>query len=330
MRARLASATAVVFFVSPAIAQERVFADDKGIVNVIWENDIVAGADDGYTNGVRFSWLSSEKNSPHWLSEVASYLPLDAAEGKKRVSAAIGQSMFTPDRISATTANPDDRPYAGWLYGSIGVVSDTGKTLDNMVLTLGVVGPLSHAQQTQHFVHKVVDSPQARGWDHQLKNEPGVMLTYERKWRDLYGASAFGLQGDIVPHAGANLGNINTSASVGTTLRVGYDLPADYGPPRIRPSLPGSDFFMPTQRLSGYFFTTVEGRAVARDIFLDGNTFQDSPHVDKKPFVGSLQVGAAMTYEAWRFSYTHVFMSKQFDQEVHRDDFGAFTVSYRF
>lgn len=327
---RLAGAAACILIATPATAQERVVEDDKGIVNFVWENDILAGTDRGYTNGVRLSWLSPEEGTQHWLHEAASYLPLIPLEGKKRISLALGQSIFTPDNIATPTPDPNDRPYAGWLYGSIGMVSDTGKTLDNIVLTFGMVGPASYAKQTQRFVHKVIDDQKPEGWGSQLHNEPGIMLTYERKWRDIYGGSAFGLQGDIVPHIGANLGNVNTSASVGTTLRIGYDLPADYGPPRIRPSLPGSDFFIPTQQLSGYLFTTIEGRAVARDIFLDGNTFEDSPSVDKKPLVGSLQLGATVTYEEWRVSYTHVFMTKQFDTESRADEFGAFTVSYRF
>ena len=123
---------------------------------------------------------------------------------------------------------------------------------------------------------------------------------------------------------------MNTNLSVGTTFRLGYDLPADYGPPRIRPSLPGSDFFVPTQKIGGYLFTTVEGRAVARNIFLDGNTFVSSHHVDKKNFVGSLQVGAALTFGDMRLSYTHVFMTKEFKQQDTATQFGAVTFSYRF
>lgn len=318
--------------ISPvAVAQEpRSYEDDKAIFNLVWENDIVAGTDRGYTNGVRLSWLSSEKDAPVWARNVAGHLPLVDQNGKKRVSIAVGQSIFSPDNLLVRTPDPNDRPYAGWLYGAVGLVSDTGTSYENMVLTLGVVGPWSFAEQTQKFVHTGIRGDYPQGWHHQLKNEPGLILTYERKWRGLYEASAFGLGADIVPHMGANLGNVNTSASVGTTLRVGYDLPADYGPPRIRPSLPGSDFFVPTQQLSGYLFTTVEGRAIARDIFLDGNTFRDSPSVDKEPFVGSLQVGGALTYGDTRLSYTHVFMTQQFETESHPEQFGALTLSYRF
>ncbi len=303
--------------------------DDKGIFNVVIENDLFAGSDNDYTNGIRFAWISSEENMPRWAQKVANALPL-ASGGNKRISIAAGQSMFAPEDLSLSSVAVGDQPYAGWLYGSVGMVSDTGKTLDNVMLTLGVVGPLSLAEPTQKFVHHVVDSPQPNGWDNQLKNEPGIVLTYERKWRSIYEISPFGLSADVTPHAGVNLGNINTDATIGATFRLGYDLPADYGPPRIRPSLPGSDFFIPTKELGGYLFTTISERAVAHNIFLDGNTFADSPSVDKKNFVSSLQVGAAITYEQTRLSYTHVFMSKEYDTQKHVSAFGAVTLSYRF
>jgi lipid A 3-O-deacylase len=212
------------------------------------------------------------------------------------------------------------------------MVSDTGKTLDNVMLTVGVVGPLSGAEHAQKFVHSITDSTYPQGWDNQLENEPGIILTYERKWRQVLEASAFGLGADVTPHVGVNLGNINTDASVGATLRVGYDLPADYGPPRIRPSLPGSDFFIPAEQVGGYLFATVGERAVARNIFLDGNTFRGGggPHVEKENFVGSLQLGAAVTYEQTRISYTQVFMDKEYKTQKDPSNFGVVTVSYRF
>ncbi|NBX02474.1 MAG: lipid A deacylase LpxR family protein [Alphaproteobacteria bacterium] len=314
---------------APALAAERIAEDDKGIFNVVWENDIFAGTDRDYTNGVRFSWISSEENMPAWSQSIAHVLPM-GTDGNKRISIAAGQNMYAPEDITRSTPIAGDHPYAGWLYGSVGLVSDTGKILDNVMLTVGVVGPLSYARQAQSFVHHVVDSPHPAGWDNQLKNEPGIILTYERKWRDMYQISPFGLAADFTPHVGVNLGNVNTDAAIGATFRLGYDLPADYGPPRIRPSLPGSDFFIPTQELGGYLFTTIGERAVARNIFLDGNTFADGPHVDKKWAVGSLQVGAAMTYGNTRLSYTQVFMTKEYDTQQHAAVFGALTLSCRF
>jgi hypothetical protein len=54
--------------------------------------------------------------------------------------------MYTPRDI--TLANPplDDRPYAGWLYATLGLGVETGRQLDQLALSLGVVGPESLAE----------------------------------------------------------------------------------------------------------------------------------------------------------------------------------------
>lgn len=311
----------------PSIKQE----DDKGIFSIVYENDIFAHTDRGYTNGVRAGWLSSEASAPDWVKWSADhFLPL-AESGDKRLSVALGQSIFTPTDLSQRTPIWTDRPYAGWLYGSIGVVSDTGKTLDNAMLTVGVVGPYSFAEQTQKFTHKhITDSPDPKGWNNQLKTEPGVVLTYERKWRSLYQFSPLGIGVDVTPAAGVNLGNIETDAIVGSMFRIGYDLPADYGPPRVRPSLPGSDFFIPSGQLGGYVFVGFEGRGVVRNIFLDGNTFAGSQRVSKKSFVGNAEAGLTVTYGKTRLSYTQVFMTREFVQQVAPEQFGVVTLSCRF
>jgi lipid A 3-O-deacylase len=307
-----------------------IFKDGKAIISVVVENDIFAHTDQNYTNGLRLSWLSSEEATPQWVQSASNNLFPFIGNGRKRIGISLGQSIYTPEDLKRRDLIRDDRPYAGWLYTSIGVVSDTGSRLDNVMLSVGVVGPYSLAERTQTFVHRVIDSQKPLGWDNQIETEPGVVLTMERKWRRLYEYSPFGAGFDITPHAGFNLGNVNTDASLGATVRLGYDLPADYGPPRIRPSLPGSDFFVPTRTLGGYLFAGVEARAVARNIFLDGNTFSDSASIDKRLLVGGLQAGVALTYQTTRLSYTHVYRTKEFKGQQSPSQFGAITLSYRF
>lgn len=304
--------------------------DTDAIVTVAYENDIFANEDNNYTNGVRASYISPENDTPNWLESAAQILPFYPDEGHSRWSLAIGQSIYTPNDITLTNPPLDDQPYAGWLYGTAGIVTDRNDVLDTFQITVGMVGPASGAQPVQEAIHHLVDSPQPEGWKYQLHNEPGVILTYQRKWRNLYEFSPFGLGVDLSPSIGGNVGNIFTDASVGAVARFGYDLPSDYGPPLIRRNLSGSDFFVPTERLGWYIFGGVEGRAVARNIFLDGNTFSDSRSVDKKYGVGSAQAGLALTYGSYRVAYTHVIESKEFDTQKSNNQYGALTFSTRF
>ncbi len=306
-------------------------ADPDAIITIAYENDIFASEDNNYTNGVRASYISPESKTPHWLEQAAETLPFYPKDGRSRWNLAVGQSIYTPNDITLLKPPSDDQPYAGWLYGTAGLVTDTGKTLDTFQITLGMVGPASGAETTQETVHHIVDSPQPQGWKYQLDNEPGVVISYQRKWRNVYEFSPFGLGVDFSPAVGGNVGNIFTDASVGAMARIGFDLPADYGPPLIRRTLGGSDFFMPSENLGGYLFAGVEGRAVGRNIFLDGNSFDDNtPHVDKENFVGSAQMGVAVTYHNTRVAYTHVFESKEFETQQQNNQYGAVTVSVRF
>ena len=99
---------------------------------------------------------------PVWLLKAASAFPLFPAEGKKRARLGVGQNMYTPPDITQENPPLDERPYAGWLYGSVGVVAETGKQLDQLELSLGVVGPASLAAKTQKLVHVITGSETAR------------------------------------------------------------------------------------------------------------------------------------------------------------------------
>jgi lipid A 3-O-deacylase len=69
---------------------------------------------------------------------------------------------------------------------------------------------------------------------------------------------------------------------------------------------------------------------VARNIFLDGNSFRDGLSVDKKPLVGDVQLGIAGTVGDARIAYTHVFLTKEFRGQQQGDSFGSLSVSFRF
>lgn len=318
--------------------------DEKWGVSLSVENDLFTptNSDQHYTNGVRLAFVSPEDSAPSAFLNVAKKIPFFASEGRIRTSYSLGQTMYTPDDITIAENQPDDRPWAGMLYGTAGLLSDTGlksdgdsnySRIDTLELTLGVVGPASLADKTQDFVHKNIDSPRPEGWDNQIKNEPILGLTYERKYRSWFEADIAGIEFDATPHGSLTLGNAFTNAEIGTMFRMGFDLPADYGPPRIRPSLPGSDFFVPDTDgfpLSGYLFAGVAGRYVVRDITLDGNTFANSNSVDKEPLVGDLQIGVAFIIGQARLTYTHVYRTAEFTAQDGADQFGSVSLSFRF
>jgi hypothetical protein len=325
-RARIALVWAMALLaVFPAFGAQ---AGDRGTLTYVLENDLFYRTDGGYTNGAALIWVPDA--TPDWVSRVAHWFPWIPKEGHVRHGYALGQAIFTPQDLTLATPPLDDRPYAGWLYGTLGLGIETGLRLDQFALTLGVVGPASGAEQTQAFVHEITNSRDPQGWDTQLGNEPGIVLTYLRSWRQLATAKPAGLALDMTPHVGGALGNVYTYANAGLTLRLGQRLPLDFGPPRVQPSLPNSGCFAPADKFAWYLFAGIEGRAVAHNIFLDGNTFKDSRSVDAGPLVGELQFGLVLTWGRVRLSYTHVLASREFTTQPGNTQFGVASVSVAF
>ena len=337
---RAAALTAVALAFAPALAfaQTEAAASEHGTFTLEIENDYLgfSGADRHYTTGTRLSWVSAPTNperTPDWATGPYTAWPTFAPEGQRRWGFAIGQNIYTPTDLDRETPDPNDRPYAGWLYGAVSFNTQTPTRLDTLELDLGVVGPAAMGKQVQNGFHHLIGNPRSNGWDHQLKNEPAGMLIGERRWRVLPQTSLFGSNSthvDIIGVGGASLGTVQTYGSIGAIFRIGGDLMADFGPPHIRPSLPGSGTFEPSAGFNWYLFGGVEGRAVARDIFLDGNTFVDSPSVDKKNFVGDFEIGIAVTYGSMRAAFTQIYKTKEFEGQEGDDRFGAFSVSWRF
>ena len=314
-----------------------------------FENDLFGDTDQQYTNGLKLSWLSpdlkhldSAPGIPAGLLFIVQKLNaferrvVDDAVRQFNVGFALGQMIFTPEDTQCRALVRDDRPYAGWLYGSIALVSKTARIADTLEIQAGMICSASLAQEAQKFVHDIRDLPAPQGWDHQLENEPGLVIYYERKWRAFRATLVDPVEYDLITHFGAAVGNVMDYAAAGAELRLGWNLPLDFGTSLIRP---GGDANAPSavidltdspRALGIYGFAALGGRLVGRDIFLDGNTFADSHSVDKKPVVGDLVIGLSIVFRAVKLSYAQVFRSREFDERHRRHNFGSVSVSESF
>lgn len=301
-----------------------------GMLSMVVENDLFYQSDNNYSSGLSVIWVPTKNGEPDWVENIANRIPGLDQKSKLHHGYAFGQTMYTPSDITLENPPLDDRPYAGFLYASIGMSISTGQKLDQLSLTLGVVGPISGTEHSQKVIHQIVGSEEPKGWDTQIKNEAGIILTYQRSWRELKASTFMGNEVEITPHFGGALGNIYTYLNTGVTLRYGEHLPLDFGPPRIQPSIQGSGFFAARQPFNWYLFAGIEVRAIGRNIFLDGNTFRDSRSVDREPYVGDFQWGTVLTFETFRLSYTHVSRSKEFEGGAESHQFGALSLTMLF
>jgi hypothetical protein len=330
MKLRSAITTSLLLLtgpVAPLLADENPSAE-RGTLALIYENDTFAGTDRNYTNGIDISYLSPANAVPAPARWFATNL-MGADPGDTLYAGlGIGQSIFTPSDTNATQALPNQHPYAGWLHARFSTSVDSGKTLDTAALDLGLVGPNSGAEWVQNNVHDLMGADEANGWDNQVRNEFGFVLTYERKWRALAEWRVSGLGVDVMPNTAISLGNVLTQGEVGLTFRVGQDLGNDYGPPRVHPALAGAGFFTPRDHFSWYLFAGVNGRAVAYNIVLDGNAFRSGgPSVDRKPLVAEGQAGLVVQLGRVQGAFTVVTRTDEFKGQGKQELFGAVSLS---
>ena len=306
------------------------------------DNDIFNGTDRYYTNGFRFARLSEDQRSddlPWFYQKLAGVLPspFTSRETVKNVGFNIGQSMFTPADVDTDRVLSDDRPYAGWLYLGTSLQAKTRTQLDLLEISLGIVGPSALGREIQNLIHDTIGSSRSRGWKNQLRDEPTFNLYYQRKWRKkyLFSKSPSGWGTSIHSSLGASLGTVHTDLNAGAAIRLGFNLPDDFGSNRIsptayvQPSLNRRD--TEDRGFGWYAFAGWDGFARAHNIFLDGGFFKSGPSVDKKNFVGELEVGMAVTWREWRLGYTQVFRSDEFEeQDTGSQNFGTLALSHRF
>jgi hypothetical protein len=234
--------------------------------------------DEEYTSGVHLTYEGGD--APRWArAALHGYAACGAAATCRSSRWELGQDIYTP------SVSPDDphaapgaRPNAGWLFLTEAARVLSPSAFDELAITLGVTGPPSLGRFTQQLAHHAAPAfNRPTDWTRQIGFEPGAIVSYEARRR-----AAFNQVADVTPYASASLGNILTQAEGGFDARIGWRLAAPWFP-----STGGVGFAI---------ITGASGRAIARSVFLDGNTFHDSPRVGHEPFVASGRAGVELRY----------------------------------
>ncbi len=276
------------------------------------ENDAIAisdPSDEHYTNGLRVFGLRHPEFAPRWAKSFKDWWCNRACPERPMlepiVGFAAGQNLYTPDDLTVRGLIPDDRPYAGWLYGAalLQITDDQLSRQHAFELQLGVIGPEAGGEWVQSELHELIDSAPPLGWDNQLPTEPAINLIYG--YRRRLGNSNL----DLVPHIGGALGTIMVSANAGATVRAGWNIS---GFPQTLIPTTATPLTVERKDWEIYLFAGIDGRAVAHNIFLDGTVFSDSHSVEKEDFVYDVTGGLSLRYGDWRLQYTFVRRSEEF------------------
>ncbi len=290
-----------------------------------------------------------------WVDALLSKMPTIAGEFDPAKSAyAMGfagnLTMYTPQHYELSQVIPDDRPFAGYTYGGLFFqrANRAAKlpVYEALEVDVGILGPTSLAQNAQELVHHTFDYPYPRGWSHQVNDEVQFSLKYERRWRwdawtppESWAPWAPRLQ--VLPQAGLTAGTLLDEAHAGAVVRLGWNLPDDFGPGNL--AMP-ADFTYDVARTndaftwedvlrkqSFYFFVRPYGEVVGRNGLLEGDAFSDRDPVTRSPehAIFAVEYGLSHRFlKYFEFTYSWTDESPEFKGQRGWDSWGSIQFAF--
>ena len=305
--------------------EERLKASSHLKRSFLWENDSFLTSKDEdrhYTNGMKLTWVDNPCRNESELfknmfKNVLNTFSFDFTQ--IYTGGVFGMNMYTPNDLSDSSRNTNDRPYAGWMYG--GLILQSRNTEMNkfhsIEIDLGFIGPVAGQGEVQTWVHDhITDSEIPLGWKNQIGNKIGINLQY--LYRQNFGSIPMSSGNNLirlVPHTGFSIGNVVNYINIGGLIIIGksgLDLPALM----IQP------VFTPDVKIKRkidtelYFFAGIDYRYYGSSIFIEGKG--DSSHdIDIVPNVYDLMLGISYKPRAdYRISYKIIDRSEEFDSNV--------------
>jgi len=303
-------------------------AEESNWFAVTIDNDLLVGNDNGYTNGIYFSWFEvgdkNERHIPHWLVAPLSW-SLDVESTKKSIHAySIGQIMVTPEDITIETPPLNEMPYSGALLFNYTYIGVEAAHADSVGTVIGIVGPSSGAEATQTWVHDLVGSEEPQGWDTQLQDEFVFQLSRARLWRT-WNASDDRM--DLLVLGEAGLGTLSSFVASAMLFRWGDDLSRTFATPLLINTRSAN----PAAIKGGwYFFAGTRFEYIFNAIYTDGNTYRDSRSIDYDQSQIGLTTGLAYSWE--NVLITFALYESNTSDEATRDisRFGTLTIGWQY
>ena len=243
-----------------------------------------------------------------------------------------GQKIFNPQSGYVPGPQYVDRPFAGYLYiGSTLNFLYSNESNLKLGAQIGVVGPISGAEQTQNFVHKTFGFYTPGGWQYQIKNDAELNLSAEYNKLLLRGTWI-----DLSLSSYVNLGNGFTGAGAGPLLRLG-SFNQLFNSVSTQSTAIRNNEVKPFHEHELFFYYKPLFNYVAYDATIQGSLFNknNDPNsqeitLNREPFIFSNQLGLAFTTNHLVFDIAAIFHTKD-DKEMGRShQWGSVTALYRF
>ena len=290
---------------------------DAGSFTLEMDNDFLARTskllDQDYTQGFHFTF--NRREGLLFLERGVKKLQHCIAELDCRTSASTlaGQEIYTPQYYPAVAA--EDRPYGGWLYGGVTSAAYNDSKLTALSIKVGVTGEPSLAEQLQVTFHELAPHYLVpEGWNEQIKFEPGLSVSADRK--NLHQLEAGRATLGLITEARTSLGNILTDVEAGATVRGGFNTDHPW-------------VLNPSRGFGLHASFGIRQDLVLRNLFLDGNTFRSGPRVQRTPWVWQREISFGVKAKTVLLEYRKTVRSKEFTTGRRYQPYGTISITRR-
>lgn len=283
-----------------------------------------AGQRIGYTSK-EFDFSSENAGKLSWLKNVSIY----PKNNLTSFSIDINQEIYTPNNKSYTV-DKYDHPYAGGLYLSFFVNQRRKYSLERIGISLGVTGEYSFAQQVQDGIHESVNKSYNRKlpWVNPVGNEFIANLFYSYAGKiPMFQSNIISLH--MVPAGSISLGNGNTYLDFNTRLLLGHNIDDTFGPVKITYG-GGYSTGKFSDKFSIYLYGGLGYRWTARNIYIQGNTWENPFRQQLEPFVYYFEGGISISYKYFEISYGLTHKSREYKHQPLNHTYGTILISLSF
>lgn len=207
-----------LLYAQTSSAQAGSFAAEDKFFNISVDNDYFnyrgKGTDRYYTSGTFLSYQYERpyKNRQHLHAKAL-------VESVRRFNVvSLSQMLNTPHDIRETGILPNDYPYAGVLFLSMGNLQLNEKSSKAHNISIGFMGPNALGDQTQTSVHRLIHYTLPQGWDNQINNE--WLLQFNMKHRQLLFQEQDFLK--VWGYDELNAGTIFNNVTAGINVQLGW------------------------------------------------------------------------------------------------------------
>ena len=302
----------------------------ENFVSATLDNDVFVGKDNGYTNGIYFSFYSvAGRLKPSFLvSPLLWSIPNGRIYNMINVNS-IGQTLTTAEDITQENPPETSLPYSGLLKYTNAFITVGPYYADWVSTSLGIVGPSAKGEQTQNGIHRAIGVKEAQGWDTQLKDEFVFGFSRGRAWRVLATSSD---TMDLLVGGQVSLGTIKSGLNAGVMLRVGQNLQDSYATVLLANSRASNPIGVNN---SWFIYSGLSSNYIYNQIFTDGNTFRDSRSIEYDHNYNTFTAG--ITYSvggrgALTFAYNSSFSENETElsrQTEKLNHYGTLTLAWQ-